>query len=253
MGNRRAIVVGGAGGIGGAICRRLASEGYPVVVADFNLERAQEVLSSLDKTGEAHEARHIDTANEDSVAAAFDAVEADNPAGILVIASGGPVVDLSQRVNVATMSMADWKRSIDFNLTGVFCCVQKFVQLRLARPLEQSRIIIIGSSAGMGAGGGTDIGYVTSKAGVLGFTRQAAFELAPHKITVNVVSPGPVGTPAFMHNTPEEIRTGMYALIPLKRLGAPEEVAASVAYLASAEAAYVTGASLDINGGSLMR
>lgn len=253
MADGRAIVVGGAGGIGGAVCRKLASDGYSVVVADFNIERAEDIRASLDEGAGPHQALKIDITDEGSVSLAFDAVEADRPANILVIASGGPVVHLGQRVNVATMSMTDWKRTVDLNLTGVFCCVQKFAQQRIARPLEQSRIVIVGSSAGVSAGGGVDIGYVSSKAGVFGFTRQAAFDLARHNITVNVVSPGPVETAEFIRNTNEEIRAGMSSFIPLARLAGPDEVAASVGYLVSPEASYITGASLDINGGAHMR
>lgn len=135
--------------------------------------------------GEGPEACHIDITDEESVSAAFEAIEGRDPAAILVSASGGPVVHLSKRVNVATMSMGDWKRTVDLNLTGVFCCVQKFGQLRLANPLVQSRIVIIGSAAGMGAGAGVDIGYVSTKAALFGFARQAAFELAGANITVN--------------------------------------------------------------------
>lgn len=251
MESRRAIIVGGAGGIGSAICRRLSSEGCRVVVADFNFERAQEVVGSLE--GEGHEASHLDITSEQSVGAAFDAIEASSPASILVIASGGPVVHLARGINVATMTIADWKRTIDLNLTGVFTCVTKFAQLRLVNPLDQSRIVIIGSAAGLTAGGGTDIGYVSSKAAIFGFVRQSAFDLASANITVNVVAPGPVETPEFLRNTNEQIRAGISSVIPLKRLATPEEVGAGVAYLVSTEASYITGASLDISGGLLMR
>lgn len=248
---RRAIVVGGAGGIGGAICRRLAADGYRIVVADVNPDRAAEVRNSLE--GEGHDVVQLDVMDETSVGAAFDAVEASAPAGILVIASGGPVVHLGQRVNVATMAMDDWKKTIDFNLTGVFCCAQKFAQLRLAKPLDQSRLIIIGSAVGMSAGTGTDIAYVASKAAIYGLTRQLAFELAPAGMTVNAVAPGPVGTPEFRRNTNEQIVSAIASMSLLKRLGEPEEVAAGVAYLASPEASYVTGSTLDVNGGVHMR
>lgn len=251
METRRAIVVGGAGGIGAAICRRLASDGCRVVVADFNLEGARQLLASLE--GRGHEARHIDITDEEAVGAAFDAVEANDPAAILVIASGGPVVHLAQQVNVATMTMSDWKRTVDLNLTGVFCCIQKFAQLRMARQVEQSRIVIIGSAAGMAAGGGVDIGYVSTKAALFGLARQAAFELANANITVNIVAPGPVETPEFIRNTNEQIRAGMASMMLFKRLAAPDEIGASVAYLVSPEASYVTGASLDITGGAHMR
>lgn len=251
MENRRAIVVGGAGGIGGAVCRRLASDGYRVVVADFSLERARETLASL--KGEGHEASHIDVTSEESVGAAFAAIEASSPASILVVASGGPVVHLARGVNVATLTMSDWKRTIDLNLTGVFACVTKFAQLRSANPLDQSRIVIIGSAAGLSAGAGTDIAYVSSKAAVFGFVRQAAYEMAGANITVNVVAPGPVETAEFIRNTNEQIRAGVASVVPLKRLATPEEVGGSVAYLVSPEASYITGASIDINGGVHMR
>ena len=251
MESRRAIVVGGAGGIGGAVCRRLASDGYRVVVADFSLERARETLASLE--GEGHAVSHIDVTSDGSVGAALDAVEASSPASILVVASGGPIVHLGRGVNVATMTTSDWKRTIDLNLTGVFACVTKFAQLRLANPLDQSRIVIIGSAAGLSGGAGTDIAYVSSKAAVFGFVRQAAYELAGANITVNVVAPGPVGTAEFIRNTNEQIRAGIASAVPLKRLASPEEVGGSVAYLLSPEASYITGASLDINGGVHMR
>lgn len=245
--DRGAIVVGGAGGIGSDICRKLASLGYRVVVADFNLEGARDVLARLQ--GTAHSAAQLDVTRPDSVNAAFDAVEARDPASVLVIASGGPVVHLGQRVNVATIAKQDWDKTIALNLTGVFCCVQKFAQQRLAAPLEHSRIIIIGSAAGEVAGNGTDIAYGSSKAALFGLTRQAAFDLAPAGITVNNVAPGPVATPEFFRNTNEQIRAGIAALTALKRLATPEEVSAGVAYIASREAAYLTGSTLDINGG----
>lgn len=248
---RRAIVVGGAGGIGSEICRKLASQGYRVVVADFNHEGAREVAAGLQGNG--HDTVQLDVTQETSVNAAFDTVEASAPASVLVIASGGPVVHLGQRVNVATITKADWDKTLTLNLTGVFCCVQKFAQQRLAAPLEHGRIIIIGSAAGSVAGSGTDIAYSSSKAAIFGLTRQAAFDLAQAGVTVNNVAPGPVGTPEFFRNTNEQIRAGIASLTLLKRVATPEDVSAGVAYIASREASYITGATLDINGGVHMR
>jgi NAD(P)-dependent dehydrogenase (short-subunit alcohol dehydrogenase family) len=248
---RRAIVVGGAGGIGSAICRRLAQDGYRVVVADFRLENAKDLIGSLE--GRDHEAIAIDVTDEETVRAAFALIEESDPAAILVIATGGPVVHLGQRVNVATMSLPDWRRTLDLNLTGVFTCVQNFARLRLAKPMEQSRIVIIGSAVGLVGGTGTDIAYVSSKAAIFGFVRQAAHELAAAGVTVNTVAPGPVETPEFMRNTNEHIRGAIASSTVLQRLATPEEVSAGVAYLVSPAASYITGASLDINGGMPMR
>jgi NAD(P)-dependent dehydrogenase (short-subunit alcohol dehydrogenase family) len=248
---RRAIVVGGAGGIGGDICHRLASEGYRLVVADFNMEGAKLICDSL--AGEGHEAAQLDVTDEHSVATAFEAIETSAPPAILVIASGGPVVHLGAGTNVASMSMADWKKTIDLNFTGVFCCVRKFAQLRIARAVDQSRIVIIGSAAGLLAGNGTDIAYGASKAGLFGLARQAAVELAGAGVTVNVVAPGPVGTAELFRNTNEQIRAGIASLSVFKRLATPEEVSAGVSFLLSPEASFITGTTLDINGGVYMR
>lgn len=244
---RAAIVVGGAGGIGSAISRRFAQDGYRVVVADRDLDAAKAVAAELPGSG--HDAATIDVTDEASIEAMFDAVEAKTPAAVLVTAAGGPLADLSKHPNVATLDPADWRKTIDFNLTGAFLTLRKFAQLRLAKPLEHSRIIIIGSASGRIPQGVVDISYSTSKAAIFGLTRQAAFDLAPAGITVNVISPGVVGTPAFMQNTSPEVRALAVADVPFKRIATPEEIAGGAAYLASHDASYVTGASLDITGG----
>ncbi|QFZ85056.1 SDR family oxidoreductase [Variovorax paradoxus] len=245
--DRRALVVGGAGGIGGDICRKLASQGYRVVVADFDAEGACKVRDGLHGSG--HDVARLDVTNAESVHAAFLGIETSGAASVLVVASGGPVVHLGQQPHVATLSMNDWDRTIALNLTGVFRCIHAFAQLRLVAPIEHSRIIVIGSAAGELAGSGTDIAYGTAKAALLGLTRQAAFDLAAAGITVNNVAPGPVGTPEFFRNTNEPVRSGIASLAALKRLATPQEVSAAVAYIASREAACITGATLAINGG----
>lgn len=247
--NRGAIVVGGAGGIGSAVCRRLAKEGYRVTVADVQLAGAQSVLGAL--AGPGHEAVQIDVTDPASVEAAFDAVEKRAPAAVLVIAVGGPLMVMKGPgpPTVATMTPAEWSQSIAYNLTGFFLCMRKFSQLRLAQPLDHSRIISLSSGVGQVATPGLDLSYGTAKAGIIGLTRQVAFELSASGITVNAVAPGPIGTQKFIEGTDAHFVAAATAMIPLKRLGTPEEVAGSVAYLASTDASYITGSTLDINGG----
>jgi NAD(P)-dependent dehydrogenase (short-subunit alcohol dehydrogenase family) len=250
--NRTAIVVGGAGGIGAAIGARLAADGLRVITADRDLDRARQVSGTL--TGRGHTAVQIDILDEANVGAVLDSIEdSDAPAAVLVIASGGPIADPRSHANVLTLSKSDWERSLELNVTGIFLAVKKFAQLRAARPLEHARIAIIGSAVGQMAQGVTDIGYATSKAALLGFNRQAAFDLAKIGITVNVVAPGVVGTPAFMANTTPEMRSGAASGTLVGRLATPEEIATGIGYLVSRDAGYITGTVLDINGGIYMR
>lgn len=247
---RRAIVVGGAGGIGTDICRRLATEGYRVVVADRDGDRAEQVLASLEGSG--HSVSRFDITDDAQVDAAFDAAEADGTLAILVIASGGLLVDFRALPNIAAMTTDDWTKTIAYNLTGVFFCLRKFAQLRIANPVEHGRIIALSSGVGQIAGSPTDVGYVSSKAAIIGLVRQVAFDLKHVGVTVNTVAPGPVGTPEFYRNTTEQARAGAASVTLLNRLGTPEEVGAGVAFLASREASYITGTTLDINGGAHM-
>lgn len=248
--NRGAVVVGGAGGIGSEICRRLAAEGYRVTVADFNLDRAHEVLASL--KGEGHQVVQFDVTQEAEVDAAFDEIEARFAPSVMVVAFGGLVTGRLPPPTIATLTTPEWDRTLAYNLTAVFYCIRKFAQLRLARPIEHARIITMTSGAGQIAGTPTDMGYVCCKSAIIGMTRQAAFELVKAGITVNTIAPGPIETPEFCRNTNEHIRAAAAGVTLVKRLGTPEEVAAGVAYLASIEASFVTGSTLDVNGGAHM-
>jgi NAD(P)-dependent dehydrogenase (short-subunit alcohol dehydrogenase family) len=223
-------------------------EGYRVTVADRDIALARELAASLD--GKGHSATDVDILDQVSVSSAFDASEARDPAAVLAIASGGPLADLSKRPTVATLSPADWRATVEYNLTGVFLLIQKFAQLRIARPLEHSRIVTISSTSGQIVQSVIDVAYASSKAGIFGLSRQAAHDLAGVGVTVNTIAAGVVGTPAFMRNTGPEVRAGAAAGTLLKRIATPEEIAAGVAYLCSRDAAYVTGTILDINGGS---
>lgn len=245
--NGHAIIVGGAGGIGSAIAHRLASDGYQITVADLHADRAQAVAASL--PGDGHGAVVIDATDEAGVDAALEAIDRKTPARVLVIASGGMVTAPGQPANILHLTTAEWNKGIDFNLNAVFLCLRKFGQLRAAKRVDQARIIVIGSGLGQRPEPGLEACYAASKAAIFGLVRQAAVDFSQIGVTVNTVAPGPIATEAMLQHTTEDIRQFLAAPSVLKRLGTPEEVSAGVAYLASVDAGYVTGATLDINGG----
>ena len=248
---RSAIVVGGAGGIGTAVCQRLAAGGLRVIVVDIASDRAQAVLASL--PGEGHSAEHLDVTDEGHVARLFDKIEARHPAAVLVTIVGGPLADPNDPPAITTMTTSEWERTFQLNVTGTFNCLRKFAQLRCSRPLQNSRIVTLGSITGQIGGSPTGVAYAASKAAVFGLTRQVAGELAKEGITVNCVAPGAVGTTEFYRLTTAEYAASVAQSIPLGTIGKPEEVAAAVAFLVSEEASYITGAVLDVNGGFVMR
>lgn len=245
--NGHAIIVGGAGGIGSAVARRLASEGYQITIADLNLDHAKSLLPSFEGSG--HEAVQMDVTNDASVDAALDAIEAREPARVLVVSTGGMVTPPGQMGNIATLSTADWNKSLVLNVNGVFFCLRKFAQLRGANRVDQARIIVIGSGLGQRPEPGLEGSYATSKAAIFGLVRQAAVDFSQAGITVNTIAPGPIATEAMLRYTTEEVRTSLAAPSVLKRLGTPEEVSSGVAFLASQDSGYITGTTLDINGG----
>jgi len=228
---RVALVTGGNRGIGLACARTLADAGHRVAIT-FRTERPDEPdLFPV----------QCDVTDTESVTAAFAAVEAElGPVEILVSAAG-----LNADTLLLMMKEEDFTRVLDANLTGAFR-VAKAAAKRMLRG-RWGRIIFVGSVVGqIGSAGQTN--YAASKAGLLGFARSLARELAPRSITVNVVSPGPIDTDMLRALT-EDQRTLLTSIVPLARVGQPEEVAAAVAFLASDDAAYVTGVNLPVDGG----
>lgn len=220
-------------------------------MADIALDRAEAVAASL--PGDGHRAFRIDITDDALVDAVLDDIEAEAPARVLVVASGGaPVTPTDSHPHISSIATDYWNQNIALNLTGVVFAIRKFAQQRLAHPLEHTRIITTTSATGELSISPSNVGYVAAKAALIGVTRQAAFDLADAKITVNTVAPGVVGTPKFTRNTSDEFVANVTQATPLRRLGEPEEVAYGIAFLASPEASYITGTTLDINGGTHM-
>jgi len=242
---RIAIVTGSGQGIGRAIACGFAREGCGVVVADVNEESARTVKNEIEGGGGRALAMRTDVSDEMSVQTMIKkSLEEFGKIDILVNNAG-----IFPTSSVEEMSEEEWDRVIGTNLVGAFLCAKAVVPKFLAQ--ESGRIISLTSGrAFQGAKHGAH--YAASKAGIIGFSKSLALELAPHGITVNVICPGVTDTAQPRgHQTEEE----MYAQgkrIPLGRIGQPEDLVGPAIFLASDAAAFVTGQTILVNGGSIM-
>ncbi len=243
---RVAVVTGGGRGIGKAISAKLIKAGAKVIVADVDEDSAMQTAKELSPPSGDVIGSFVDVALEESVSSLMQmTLETFGQIDILVNNAG-----IMSRTRLMDISLDEWERTIQINLTGVFLCTKAV--LPMMRESEFGRIVNISSSAGRSVSTLGGAHYTASKAGLLGLTRAAAKEVAPLGITVNAICPGLIETKmAVETTTPEELQEFLDSL-PLMRLGSPEEIGHLVVFLCSDEAAYITGASLDINGGDLM-
>ena len=245
---RLALVTGGARGIGAETCRRLARDGLIVAVADLNLAGAREVARQLD--GKGHDAFAVDITDEDSVIALFRTVESRlGPIAVLACVAGGASLTRGVRARIAETSLADWSKTEALNGRGTFLCIREFLRRREASPVTDGRIITLSSTAGLAAGSPTGAAYAAAKAAIIGLTRCAALEAAPLGITANAIAPGMIDTPAVRDQmTPAQIEAAGHS-VPLGSIGEPRDVAATIAFLVSTEARYLTGCTISVSGG----
>ena len=233
---RRALVTGGAKGIGAAIATAFAREGASVVIADIDHEAAAQLGLA---TGAA--AVPLDVTD---VAAVRAAVAAHGPFDILVNNAGA-----DQHAFFTDTTPADWHRLIAINLESVFATIHAVLPAMQAR--RYGRIINIASEAGRGGSKGGAV-YAAAKGGVIAFTKSIARENARYAITANVIAPGPIDTPmlrAAVAIGGEPLLAAMTGATLLRRLGRPEEVAEAALYLASDGAGFITGETLGLSGG----
>ncbi len=243
--NRVALVTGASRGIGRACVLALAEPGMMLYVNDVaNLELAAETCDLARSQGARAEVLPFNVAVLDEVGSAIDAIiKSSGHLDILVNNAG-----IARDNLIARMKEEDWDVVLDINLKGAFNCMK--VACRPMMKQRYGRIINISSVvAYMGNPGQAN--YVASKAGLVGLTKAVARELASRQITVNAVAPGFIATD-MTANLPEKVQAEMMAQIPLSRFGTPEDVAATVAFLASEAAAYITGEVIHINGGLVM-
>ncbi len=239
---RVAIVTGGSRGIGKAISLKLAKDGYTVYLTYVSKkELAQGVCDEILSHGGDAKAFMVDVSNRDQVTSFFkDHVRGKVFLHVLVNNAG-----ITSDGLVLRMREGDWRKVIDVNLTGTFFCIQEASKIMVRQ--RQGRIINISSVVGLSGNPGQS-NYCASKAGIIGLTKAIALELAPRNILVNAVAPGFITT-EMTKELDEDTKKVYLSKIPLNRFGTPEDVASTVAWLASEEASYITGQVISVNGG----
>jgi 3-oxoacyl-[acyl-carrier protein] reductase len=241
--DRVAIVTGASRGIGRAIALALARQGARVVAAARG-DHAEGVAAEIAAAGGQAVAAPVDVTEASAVAALVAlALERFGRVDVLVNNAG-----ITRDQLMLRMKPEDWDAVVRTNLTAAFTCAQAVLRPMLRQ--RGGRIISIGSVVGQ-AGNAGQANYAATKAGLIGFSKALALEVASRGITVNVVAPGLIETD-MTRALPEEARAGWAGKVPLGRIGAPEDVASAVCFLASDEASYITGQVIAVNGGMYM-
>jgi len=248
-----AVVTGAASGLGLAITEVLAECGARVTLADVDAERLDEVAAALASRGCDVRTARVDVTDDASVRAAFDGA-ATAYGGIDIVFANARIVAVPGYANpggqeLHTVADDVWRRVVGVNLDGVLHTLR--AAAGVMKPQGSGRIVITASTAGLRADPMVCYGYIASKGAVVNVARQAALELAPHGVHVNVIAPGPIKTRIGGGVTPESERQWA-ALVPLGRMGEPEELKGLALLLASPAASFITGAVITIDGGQLL-
>jgi 3-oxoacyl-[acyl-carrier protein] reductase len=241
---RIALVTGASQGIGRATALRLAAEGHPVALAARSLDKLEALAAEITAAGGTAHPFQLDVASEDSIKACAKAVIAHFGRVEILVNNAG----ITRDILALRMKRHDWDDVLTTNLTGAFllsqACISSMLKARWGRIINITSVVGETGQAGQA-------NYAASKAGLIGLTKSLARELASRAITVNAVAPGMIQT-AMTDVLTDEQKTAMSAQIPLGRPGTDAEIAAAVAFLASEDAAYITGHTLDVNGGMHM-
>jgi len=236
---KTALVTGGSGAIGSAICRALAAQGLKVIVhANNRFEEAQRLAAQLQAGGAAAQAIAFDVTDRDATARVLTELAEQEPVQVLINNAG-----VHADAPLAGMTGEQWDRVIDVSLNGFYNVTHPLL-LPMIRT-RWGRIINVSSVAGV-IGNRGQVNYAAAKAGLHGATMALSLELASRGITVNAIAPGIIASPATENVFAQE---AVEALVPMKRAGTTEEVAALVAFLASEQAGYISGQVISINGG----
>jgi len=242
--DKKAFITGGSQGIGKACAQVLAEAGADLAIGGRYLEKLNLVAEEIKNTGRRILPIQLDVTQADQVRNAFSKVSSEFGRLDILVNNAG----IARDGLLLRMKVEDWEAVLESNLKGVFLCTQEAIKIMLRR--RYGRIINISSVVGQ-TGNAGQANYAASKAGIDGFTRSIAQEVASRNITVNSIAPGFIDT-AMTADLPAAVKTKLLEKIPLGRMGLDREVAYGVKFLASDEAAYITGQVLNINGGIYM-
>ena len=244
LSGRVALVTGASQGIGRTCALKLASQGATVAAVARNQEKLDELVKEIIAAGGKASVFSLDVANEEQIKTVFkDALAQLGKIDILVNNAG-----ITKDTLIMRMKRADWDAVINTNLTSAYLCTQQVISSMLKQ--RWGRIINITSVFGQ-TGQAGQANYASSKAGLIGLTMALAREVASRNITCNAVAPGFIET-SMTSGLSDEFKQTALKMIPLGRVGTPDDVANAVAFLASEEASYITGHVLNVNGGMLM-
>ncbi len=239
-----ALVTGASQGIGEAIARRFAAEGAVVLAAARSADKLAALVSSIEAAGGKARAVTLDVADPASIAATMKGIaDAEGRLDVLVNNAG-----ITEDNLILRMTKESWDRVIATNMTGAFLLSQAAIKMLIRQ--RAGRIVNITSVVGL-MGNAGQANYASAKAGLVGLTKSLAREVGSRNVTVNAVAPGYIAT-AMTEKMTAQAKEALSSQIPLGRLGEPSDVAAAVAFLASDDAAYVTGHVLNVSGGLLI-
>ncbi len=245
--NEVAIVTGGGHGIGRSICLRFAQAGISLAVVDYDLEGAERVRDEVNRSGGTAESYAMDVRDASEVKKVIgDISRWHGRIDILANIAGGSFY----LKRIEELAWKEWREVVDSNLKGTFLVCREVAPVMVRQ--GSGRIVNTASNYGV-MGSAMRSPYCAAKAGIIGFSKSLAMELAPYGVLVNVIAPGPTDTPTVMsRSTPEARAERAQREIPLGRTGKPEDIAEGVYFLVGPESAYMTGQTLHVNGGIMM-
>ena len=241
---KTALITGASQGIGEAVARRMSGAGARVVLAARSVDKLESLAAELNEAGGEARVLALDLAEAEAIPERIKELEAPFADVDILVNNAGITADNL----LARMKLEDWERVLRVNLTGTFAVTKALSRGMIRR--RWGRIISISSVVGL-MGNAGQANYAAAKAGLIGFSKSMARELASRGVTVNVVAPGYIDT-AMSGALPESVRSELESAIPLRRIGSVDDIAWSTLFLATEEAGYITGHVLSVNGGMYM-